>query len=74
MSQGSVLQGKYCLSIPSQILPSLPCGLGLVQDLTFIMTPPPHEVLHGVFTVDQGLGNTNRGLVGYINIYSNADC
>ena len=24
MSQGSVLQGKYCLSIPSQILPSLP--------------------------------------------------
>ena len=31
------------------------CGLGLVQDLTLIMTPPPQLALHGVFTVDQGL-------------------
>ena len=34
---------------------SVTCGLGLVQDLTLIMTPPPQLALHGVFTVDQGL-------------------
>ena len=55
MSQGSVLQGKYSLSMPTQVFASIPCGLGLVQERTFIMTPPPHEVLHGVFTVDHGL-------------------
>ena len=31
------------------------CGLGLVQDLTLTMTPPPQEALQGVLTVDQGL-------------------
>ena len=36
-------------------LVAVTCGLGLVQDLTLIMTPPPQLALHGVFTVDQGL-------------------
>ena len=55
MSQGFSLHGKNCLSIPTQSLPSLPWGLGLVQDRTFIITPPPQEVLQGVLTVDHGL-------------------
>ena len=36
------------------------CGLGLVQDLTLTMTPPPQEALQGVLTVDQGLGKRKR--------------
>ena len=36
------------------------CGLGLVQDLTLTMTPPPQEALQGVLTVDQGLRKSKR--------------
>jgi len=38
-----------------QISAFMPCGLGLVQERTLVMTPPPQEALQGVDTVDQGL-------------------